>query len=246
MDISLYYSYLDSERFGLKVAKVNLFPEKPEILINQLKKEGIQLIISKIDANHINLINQLEHLGFKLKDSQVTYRYNLKKDIIDFPDLKNSKFQIREFDKKDIPCLQKIAKESFNNYGHYANDSRLDKSQIGEIYSDWITRSCMDLTVADKVFLAEHENKIAGFLSMKLFKSQESYYAASGLGAVSSNYRGQNVFKLLTAEALNWGAGINLDWEEHNVLTTNFPVNGTFSSLGFKIYKSFFTFHYWC
>jgi hypothetical protein len=45
--------------------------------------------------------------------------------------------------------------------------------------------------------------------------------------------------------ALHWGKEIGLDWEEHNVIINNYPVNRSFVRSGFHIYKSFVTLHHW-
>ena len=240
-----YLSVLDTDRFGFKVAKVNSFNESPEILIKKLKETGFKLIISKIDSSKLNLINRLEDLGFRIKDNQVTYKYDLKK----FDDMTlnhlNESFNIREYQKGDEHSIVKIAEEAFNDYGHYFANDRLNKTACLEVYKNWAIRSCQDVEVADVIFVALKNNEIAGFLSFKKYCENNLAYAAGGLGAVSKKHRGQNVFKMLTVKGLIWGLENNFEWEEHNVLTTNYSVNSTFSSLGFKIRKSFNTLHCW-
>jgi hypothetical protein len=244
MKLENYLSILDTERFGFKVAKVNTFDYPPSEIISFLKENDVKLILSKISSENLILINELELLKFVLKDIQVTYKYDLHKNILK-EKIITENLLIRESELKDIEALQEIANNSFLNYGHYANDEKLDKIKCRDIYSDWIKRSCIDKNVADKVFVAESNGELAGFLAFKIFNQDDKKYAASTLGAVSEKFRNLNVFRVLTLEALHWGKEIGLDWEEHNVLATNYPVNTSFVKSGFLIYKSFITLHHW-
>jgi hypothetical protein len=240
-----YISELDTQRFGFKIAKVNNFGEKPEKILNFLKQSGVQLVISKINSSEINLINRIESLGFKIKDSQVRYSYLLKNINESLFPANNSKVTIRKFQKKDWPDIKMILKESFNNYGHYFADENLDKKKCMDVYIDWGKRSCEDKNVADKVFVALYDKEIAGILTFKKNFQGQTKYAGGGLGAINSKFRGKEIFKMLAVKGLLWGMEEKLDWVEHNVLTTNYSVNVVFSSLGFKINNSFMTMHCW-
>ncbi len=240
---SQYVSELDTKRFGFIVAKVNNFDTDPAYLISKLKREGVSLIISKVPLQQIVLINKLEDLGFRIKDSQVTYRFNLRKQQI--PMLENEQCIIRAFDHSDISSLKQMLYESFEGYGHYFANDRLDKKACTEIYVDWGIRSCLEISVADKVFVAECDGQTAGMLSFKKMRNEEGAFAAGGIGAVSAKFRGRDVFKQLAVAGMQWGGSENLEWEEHNVLTNNYAVNSSFSSLGFKVKNAFLTLHCW-
>ena len=114
-----------------------------------------------------------------------------------------------------------------------------------DIYKDWAYRSCTDIKVSDKVVVAQIGDEVAGYLGFKVFDTGKSIYAAGVLGAVSQKFRGKDIFRKITIKGLLWGQENKFDWEEHNVLITNHPVNRSFSRLGFVIYKSFYTLHCW-
>lgn len=244
MKIDRFISELDSQRFGFNVAKVNEFNTTPENLLGLLKGNHVKLVISKINVNKLDLINELEDLGFQIKDIQATYKLELKDFIIDEDRNKNN-IIIRDAQIDDIDQLEEIAIESFRNYGHYYADKRLDQKKTNEIYGDWVKRSMKEKGVADKIILAEINNEIAGFLSFKLYNKGDFKYAAGGLGAISHDYRNNKIFRLISLAGLNWGKELKLDWEEHNVLITNLPVIKTFSNLGFTMSDSFVTMHHW-
>lgn len=239
-----YISILDTERFGFRIAKTDFSDLEPEDTINGLKELGVKLIISRIGGKNITLINELENFGFRVKDNQLTYRYDLDGSLPLISE-KNFKYKTREVIEKDIPQLVKFTEESFSGYGHYFADERLDKKKCLEIYKDWAYRSCTDKKTADKVFVAEHNGEAIGYLSFKIFRKGNYKYAAGGLGSVSKEYRNKSVFRAITVHGLKWGKEMKLNWEEHNVLSTNFSVNRSFSKLGFGIAASYVTLHGW-
>ncbi len=241
-----YISHLDTERFRFKVAKVNQWDANPAALIHALEENGVKLIISRLPSEDIVTINKLENMGFQLKDIQLTYFQKIEDvtfDTLNIP----SNFIIRDAEEADLPSIRFIAKQSFANYGHYFANSRIDKFKANEIYEDWASRSFYDKNVADKIFVlsSKTNNDLAGFLTFKILKKGNKTYAAGGIGAVSSAFRNQGVFQLLVKKGLLWGKEMNLDWEEHNALTTNYAVGKVFSSTGFKTSSSSVTLHAW-
>ncbi|MEI6764169.1 MAG: hypothetical protein WCM76_00925 [Bacteroidota bacterium] len=201
--------------------------------------------MSKINLSELKLINELEDIGFRIMDSQVTYTYKLANFKTNCGNIFKNPVTVRSFIPEDLESVVAILEESFKNYGHYFADERLGKKECLDIYTDWGRRSCLDSSVADIVFVAEDQNRVAGMLSFKKYRKDDKVYAAGGLGAVSSFFRGRDVFKQIAVKGLEWGMENKFDWVEHNVLTTNFPVNGAFSSLGFKVSNSFITMHCW-
>ena len=239
-----YISTLDTDRFGFLVAKSDFSGINPETAVSEFKKLGIKLVTSRIEGTNIELLNKLEDLGFRVKDNQLTYRFDLKNFKPEEIELTEN-YNIREAKATDMPALVRFTEESFAGYGHYFADKRLDQKKCMEIYKDWVQRSFDDKKVADKVFAAEINGEAAGYLTFKIFEKNNLKYAAGGLGSVSKNYRNKSVFRAITLHGLKWGAEIGLDWEEHNVLTTNNSVNRSFSGLGFRIVNSYITLHGW-
>lgn len=243
VEVEKYLSIIDSERFGIKVAKINKFDFAVEEYINEFKKHKIDVVFARLQSDNVLEINKLEEAGFLLKDIQITYRYllkNLPKINYSF----NHEVTLRDASIDDLIVLSEIALESFKSYGHYYKDNKLDSSKVGEVYEDWIRKSLTVSKIADKVIVAEYKGRIAGFLSFKIYSDIENY-AAGGLGAVSAKYRNLNIFKDINVAGLYWAYDIGLDWVEHNVLVSNFPVNRVYNHLGFHIKDSFVTLHGW-
>jgi predicted N-acetyltransferase YhbS len=237
-----YISQLDSTRFGFTVAKFSNNVENPEFIVRELKKVSTQLIIARIDFSNINLINQLEKLGFKYKDAQVTFSFNLLNKL---PPRNHNQFSLVSFNDNHLSQMVDITRKSFNNYGHYFADDRLDKQKCAEIYIDWVERCGINKDIADEIIVAEKNNKVIGYLALKKSELNSEKYYAGVIGAVASEYRKSGVFQAINIESLNL-AGINgASRVENNVLITNIPVLKTYTNLCYSIIRSEITMHYW-
>jgi hypothetical protein len=239
------FSELDSNRFGVKIGKSNDDTFSDSNNIQKLKDLGFKLLIGRVDFNDIDLVNKLESIGFRIKDSQMTYYYQLNDFEKSDTSLDSSGYHIREFKESDTTELRTIAVECFDDYGHYFANSRLNKKDCRDVYDDWTYNSCTNPKVADKIFVVEFEGKPVGFLSFKIYEENGKRYAAGGMGAVSTKHRGQSLFPKLVYKGLEWGEEIGLDWEEHNVIINNKPVNRSFTKMGFKPDNFVVTMHCW-
>ena len=238
-------SKIDSDRFGFKIAKISDAKYLNIHVLQELKSDGVKLIISRITSEDLKTINFMEMNGFQLKDIQLTYKFDLVKEQIDYRYL-NDQIVVREASESDIQTLTKIASECFMNYGHYFADDKLDKKNCIEVYKDWTARAIVDRNVADKFFIAEFQGQILGYLFFKTQQDENGRLSSSGgLGAVASIGRNQNVFSTLAIRSLEWAKSENQIWQEHNVLNINYPVNRVFSKIGMTIFKSELTFHSW-
>lgn len=243
-ELHTWISSLDTARFGIPIAKINDETALHEDMLRALRDAGVRMIISRVNSSNIALINRLETKGFRIKDVQLTWRFDLNKQEIHH-DYLNPDIEVREATEHDIPALQQVAASCFWNYGHYFADERLDKESCIEVYRDWTARAVRDKNVAEKFLVACNKDSIAGMLFMGLKATGGDSFAFAGLGAVSPDYRGGNVFSTLVIKSLEWGKLGHQTWQEHNVLHVNFPVNRVFSKLGFRIYKSETTLHCW-
>ena len=245
MDI---FSKIDSDRFGIKVGKIteSFFDDKTvENGIDYFMGNDFDVIFARIDFSRLDIINALEKFGFSLKDSQSTLFFPLKnKTKADLPK-KFSRFDIREFKPSDIETFVNLTRVCFEGYGHYFADERLNHDDCLDTYGDWAYNSCTNPKVADKIFVADLDGEVIGYLSFKIYNENGKIYAAGGIGAVNPKYRSLGIFRDVTIAGLEWGIDCGFDWEEHNVLVDNFPVNKSFLKLGFKPEKFMVTLHGW-
>lgn len=242
------FSKIDSDRFGFRIGKVTedfFNNKKVEESINYFIKNNFELIFARIDYTHLNLINSLEKHGFTIKDTQYTL-YNILKNFnaSKFPK-RNDGYIIREFQSSDIEVIVDLTRESFNNHGHYFTDTRLNPQDGLAAYADWAYNSCINKNVASKIFVAEKDGDVAGYIAYKEFSQEDKKYAAGVIGAVSSEHRGKGLFPDIDIAALEWGVENGFDWEEHNVLSDNYAVFRSHLKVGFKPTKFMVTLHGW-
>lgn len=241
MDASIYHSKLDTDRFGFKIARINCFEGDVSELVASLGNSGYKLIISKVNTDHVRLINKLEDTGFRLKDTQVTYKYELPDcpPPLTIP----SNITIRSAELADRSALYEIAIRSFANYGHYSTNEKLDQSKVKEVYGDWTLRS-FDRQIADSILVAEVGEQIAGFLTHKIHKDERKW-AVGGIGAVDQDFRNRDIFRAIVLSGIDWARENSCLWVEHNVLVTNYAVSRSFIKIGFKPAASVVTLHKW-
>jgi GNAT superfamily N-acetyltransferase len=244
MIMERYVSGLDTERFGVKIARISEFGEPVAGMMKKLRGIGVKMAIARAKCSEPALINELEDNGFRIKDTQVTYRREISRGI-GINSVVPDGFVIRESVENDAVQAAVIAGEAFNNYGHYMADARLDREKCGQIYPDWARRSCLDRGIADIVFVAEAGGRIAGFATYKIRKGAAGEYAACGLGAVAREYRGIGVYPAIIYRALEWGAQKGLVWEEYSCLADNFSAGRAYTGAGFKPADAFVTMHCW-
>jgi hypothetical protein len=237
-----FISKIDSERFGFCIAKFSSSIENPELIVSELKKLSVKLIIARVDFSNLKLIEQLERIGFLYKDAQVTFNFNLQNKL---PEKTYNQFSIVSFKEGHLSDLIKITRKSFNNYGHYYADDKLDKQKCSEIYTDWIQRCCENRDIADEIIVAEKDNKAIGYLALKMYSNDNERYMAGVIGAVAPEYRKLGVFQAINIESLYYAVSLESKRIENNVLITNYPVMKSYTSLSYTIIRSEITMHYW-
>lgn len=238
-----YISELDTNLFGFKVAKLNKQSPDYVSIIENFKRSGVKMILSRVDANDLNYVNKLEEHGFLIKDIQLTYSFNLSQKtpntVTKYP------FSIVPYNVSHFNELLEITRDSFNGYGHYFADERLDKNCCAKIYPDWLRRCCTDSTLSDYIFVAEKDNVAIGFLVAKLVTNKDEKVMVGVIGAVSSKHRNLNVFQALNIYSLETARREGMNRVENNVLINNIPVITAYSKLSFQIVRSEITMHYW-
>ena len=244
MKIIMNESKIDTKRFGFKVGKTDgeFFRN---FSLEEFKKNNYKFIIARVNFNDFELINKMEDLGFRIKEVQVTFKHNLTSLQDDQVFYTDPNIVIRNFKPSDTQILVKIARDAFRGYGHYFKNKDLDRKKCLEVYEDWAFNSCTNKDFADKIIVACYDETPVGYLSFKICnKGIGKKYAAGGMGAVNPNQRGRGVFLKILRAGLNWSFLSKLEWCEHNVIVSNFPVNRSMFKAGFKPESPMATMHW--
>ena len=242
--IDSFESKQDTARFWIKTAKINNPEYLTKFVLDALRESDFKFVITRIKSENLQLINTLEDLDFRLKDVQLTYKFEINGSPI-CCDFFNPDIIIREATIDDIAALRIVAEDCFRDYGHYFADEKLDKESCMEVYREWTEKAVLSKDASVKFFLAEQSGIVLGYLFFGIKDLENGRYSYGGLGAVGSKNRSKNVFSTLVIKGLEWAKQENHIWQEHNVLNINYPVNRVFSKLGFYIYKSETTLHAW-
>jgi GNAT superfamily N-acetyltransferase len=234
------FSEVDSERFGVRVARANVEGRTLSQALESCAAERINLLIARCTTTELRAAQKMECLGFLLMDTLVYYSFDLAKRTI--PD-DSSRVHVREFVLDDKAQVETVAAAAFSGYhGHYHADSRLDTKKCDEGYVSWAARSCTSKQVASEVLVAEREKKIVGFLTLRLNSPKE---VEGVLFGVAPEAQGVGVGRSLMVEGLQWGKGQEAKRMIISTQITNVAVQKVWSRVGFEPDYSYYTFHKW-
>lgn len=239
-----YISTIDTERFGFKIAKIENFTMPLVTLLKDLKTNNVKMIIGRVKSADTIKLNEMEDNGFRVMDTQLTFKYEIDKFPIKRVSAGKS-IVLREHTQIDTDEIVNIAGDAFNNYGHYFADLRLDRLKCAQIYRDWARRSCLDNNLAKKIFVAEIDKKVVGFATFNTVGVSPLLHGVCGLGAVSTAHRGAGIYPAIINYALSWGKEAGLAWEEYSCIASNFSAARSYINSGFKPFDSFITLHCW-
>lgn len=245
----------DEQIFKLKMATVPLlltqgnYDEKKGSaikLIGQIMDEcqaiSLEHLSVRIDSRDMAAVHALEESGFKLMDILVYLLSDLKNFA---PGQIEAHFTLRESREEDIEDVVDIARVGFHDYtDRFHIDPQLDQQYCDDLYAEWARNSCRGN--ADKVFVAEKDDKIIGFTTAKLHRDAAEYanlrLGEIEFGSVHPEFQGLGVFSSLMKHSMNW-LKRRADMTLAKTLINNFDVQRTCQKLGFKLTQTQCTFH---
>ena len=234
-------SKLDEERFGIRSARAKRVTAEnlPEIL-DYCKTNQVVFLIARCPANDFRTVHAMEQAGFLLMDALVYVSWNIDKS----PLPENQPIAlIRKMKSNEESEVAWIAQESFKDYfGHYHADPRLDPQTCTEAYVSWAKRSCIDPEVADCVLVAELDNKLVGFLAIRMNTPIQGELV---LGGVVPEAQGRGIYKSYIIEGMRWCKGQGANEVLASTQIVNIAVQKVLARLGFEAKEAYYTFHKW-
>jgi ribosomal protein S18 acetylase RimI-like enzyme len=237
---AIAFSEIDSERFGVRVARAQVEGKNLSQIIDFCAAEHIKLLIARCTTRELRTAQEMESRGFLLMDTLVYYSFDLTQRAI--PD-DAPRVHIRKFVRDDTAQVETVAAAAFKGYyGHYHADSRLDERKCDEGYVAWAVRSCTSKEVASEVLVAEIDDKIVGFLTLRLNNASEMEGLLFGIAPESQR---SGVGRALMLSGLELCKEKRAKRMVISTQVTNVAVQRVWCRLGFEPAHSYYTFHKW-
>jgi GNAT superfamily N-acetyltransferase len=234
------FSEIDSERFGVRVARAPNVSHNLSRVLDFCAAERIDLLIARSSTKDLVAAQSMETNGFLLMDTLLYYSFDLTKKMI--PE-DTGEFLVRRLQPGDETEVRMVASTAFKGYlGHYHADRRLDSSKCDEGYSSWAERSCTTHNAADEVLVAERAGKVAAFATLRLNSPQE---VEGLLFAVAPESQGKGICRSFMIRSLQWCRDQGAQRMVISTQVTNVSMQKVWCRAGFEPSYSYYTFHKW-
>ena len=234
------FSQIDSERFGVRVARVHVVPGNLSRVLAFCSAEQIDLLIARCATSELGNAQKMEAMGFLLMDTLVYYSFDLGKRAI--PD-DAPRAHVRKFVPGDEAQVERVAAEAFQGYyGHYHADPRLERGKCDEGYVSWAVRSCSSKQIATEVLVAERDNRIVGFATLRLNTPEEG---EGVLFAVAPEAQGMGIYCSFMVDGMQWCKEQEVKRMVVSTQVTNVAAQKVWCRVGFEPARSYYTFHKW-
>lgn len=234
------FSHLDSQRFGIRVARAQVVRETLLRVLDFCAAERIDLLIARCGTSDLVTAQEMERNGFLLMDSLVYYGFDLSRKAIP---LWPCDFLVRRLEADDHDQIRLVASQAFKGYsGHYHSDTRLDQRKCDEGYISWAERSLTSNGAADEVLVAEHNGSVIGFGTLRSNSARE---VEGLLFGVAPEYQRRGVCPALMVQSLRWCHSQGAQKMLISTQVTNVSMQKVWCRLGFEPSYSYYTFHKW-
>ena len=237
----VYLSAVDENRFNIRVARApDVSLKNISTVMDFCRSHDVKFLIARCNATELNCAQEMEKKGFYLMDTLSYYSCDLIQKSI--PDDTEDTL-IRPIKPGEELIIKNIAKESFKGYfGHYHADPKLDRSKCDETYTSWAYDSCTSSELSDEVLVAELEQSIVGFATMRINTVKEGEGVLFG---VAPNAQGKGIYRSLILSGMNWCKTRNTEQMVVSTQITNIAVQKVWVRVGFEPNRHYYTFHKW-
>ncbi len=237
---TIAFSEIDSERFGVRIARAHVVSDNLSRALDFCATERIDLLVARCRTSDLEAAQGMESKGFLLMDTLLYYSFDLTKKEIPVDPCEVRVRRLLPGDEAEIP---RVASAAFKGYlGHYHSDRRLDSGQCDEAYRSWAERSCTTDKAADEVLVAELGGKVAGFATLRLNSPQE---VEGLLFAVAPESQGKGICRLFMIRSLQWCRAQGAKRMIISTQVTNVSMQKVWCRTGFEPSDSYYTFHKW-
>jgi GNAT superfamily N-acetyltransferase len=143
----------------------------------------------------------------------------------------------------DRCAVGQVAAQAFKGYfSHFHSDRRLRREDADAVYCEWAERSCVSRDVANAVILAEEDEQILGFGTIR---ESAPGSVDNALFGVLPAAQGRGVFRSLISEATAWALAREYQLASYSTQIQNKTVLNAVLRSGFEYDRACYTFHRW-
>lgn len=205
-------------------------------ILSQLSPFRPFMISTRLPASSSQKILCLEENDFFLVENYITLEHDLQFILTK----KRQGIQIRTLKNIDIPELENIAARSLRN-SRFHKDRYINNDIADRTRSEWIKNACKGR--AKKVFVAQMDSDIAGFLACNEKCRNHELIGILDLIAVDSSYRRKCIGSHLSIDFLNFCKKQNYISAQVGTQSQNTAALKMYTSLGFKLSNSYLSYH---
>jgi len=231
----------DSDFFGVRIARYldnRLNPQSWEVARTWCHTRQIDCLYLLADPHDIQTIRTAEDAGFRFVDIRLTLGRSL--DAWGGSSAPPDDVIIRNWVKKDLPELEKIARTSFTQTRFFFDPS-FPPEKSAEMYAVWIAKSCQGR--AQAVLVAEIGASAAGFITCRLESGR--ILGEIELVGVSEPARGRGLGGLLVSASLDWFSHHGASVVEVVTQGRNLEAQRLYQRNGFTIKAMQLWYHKW-
>lgn len=233
----------DSNFFNMNIAtlcspKVN--EKTMAFAFAKCKEADIDCLYYICNSRDFTCVRLAEGYRFNFIDMKMIFEYSVR--ATEETDLlkRHNDIVIRIAKTEDIDAVQQIPEEGYV-YSRYFLDEHFPRHLCTKFYRDWIEKSVKGM-FDDIVLVAEVDNTIAGYISCRTLTSNMGII---GLVAVSQEYRGRHVGRVLFQSGLQWFKQQGIPRVQCTTQGRNIPMQRLLQGCGFKVMKNEMWYHKW-
>lgn len=232
---------LETKRFGAVCAKLNSNEPNLNNVNEQARIHNVSMLSTRVAVDDFPRIHELEKDGYQLMDTLVYYGRSLKS--LSPPVELTQALSIRQATPQDEEGVCAVARLAFKDYfGHYHADTRLDNQAADEVYIQWAQTSVQDIHDKAPVLVAELDDKVVGFITIRLNSTTEGEVC---LNAVSPDYQGKGIYNHLFVYALKTFKDLGAKRAIISTQINNYPVQKIWGRHGLSLEQAYYTLHKW-
>lgn len=233
----------DSTFFGVRIGQIlknSLDTETVRQIDKWSKNYRVDCLYLVTDADDSSTIRLAEDNGFHQVEIRILYESNLTGWDPDARQKSNQDVVIRNVRNTDIPQLQQIAKNSYQNSRWYF-DPCFPEEKCQEFYQSWIKKSAEG--GASFVLVADIDGEILGYISGN--RQADHPEGSFELTAVKETSRRSGIGHELFASSLDWYIQHSVNRVIVNTQGRNLGTQRMIMRFGFLPFKVHLFYHRW-